>query len=169
MHNMLSININAHKKVKLISSDFTGITMPSKTQMLKILVLFFIKCIRNNEHFVVGAFNRRFNLVNPQDDYYITFNEGHSPRSCMECASILVTGIQDLHVFGCWQKGSCFYVQKCVYQPTNSSQTASGNSLPLLYISSGETLVQRASWEITNLASGECLFNNTFLNESVMV
>ena len=95
MHNMLSINITAHKKVKLISSDFTRITMPSKTQMLKILVLFFMKCIRNNEHFVVGAFNRRFNLVNPQDDFYITFNKGHSPRSCMECASILVTGIKD--------------------------------------------------------------------------
>ena len=98
-------------------------------------------------------------LSHRQDDYYITFNEGHTPRSCMECASILVTGIKDLHVFGCWQKGSCYYVPKCVYQPTNSSQTASGNSLPLLYASSGETLMQRASWKITNLELGECLFN----------
>ena len=132
--------------------------MPIKTQMLKILVLFFFKCSRNNDNSAMGAFNKTFNLVNPQDAYYITFNKGHSPRSCMECASILLRGIKDLQAFGCWQKGSCFYVPKCVYQPTNSSQTASGNSLRLLYVSSGETLVQRASWNLTNLALGECLY-----------
>ena len=75
----------------------------------------------------------------------------------MECASILLRGVKDLQAFGCRQKASCFYVPKCVYQP-NSSQTMGGNSLWLLYVSSGETLVQRASWNLTSLALGECLY-----------
>ena len=82
----------------------------------------------------------------------------------MECASILLRGVKDLQAFGCRQKASCFYVPKCVHQPTNSSQTASGNSLRLLYVSSGETLVQRASWNLTNLALGECLYAKHLLS-----
>ena len=124
----------------------------------QVIVIIAVLCFHLAKKFS-AATSTKFTCVSHRADYYISYSNKSSFRSCLECACTLSTTIKDLDAFGCGEGHRCCAVPKCVMLANSTTQfVRSRYHLHELYvhdISVTGQLGQKAASQLMSLAQGE--------------